>query len=262
MSISCKTLSDAVSSTWDFSDEAELVVAHSGSLRVIASDGFQAFTLREGEGVFIPPRTISSIIAADNSAEIHTISFPLLLLWEDAESIVYRKYSETLLAIPGAVSLSPAAAASAEQAYLTIKDRGYCFELIARNLITSVLITILQENERGSVPQKVFSNDRMLRMMTFIKEHYSDAITLHDIAEAANVSERECLRTFRKALGTSPVQYLISYRLREGIKLIEGTDLQIAEISYRIGFESPSHFSRSFRASYGFSPSQWRRRSL
>ena len=145
---------------------------------------------------------------------------------------------------------------------MTIKDRGYCFELIARNLITSVLITILQENERGSVPQKVFSNDRMLRMMTFIKEHYSDAITLHDIAEAANVSERECLRTFRKAIGTSPVQYLISYRLMEGIKLIEGTDLQIAEISYRIGFESPSHFSRSFRASYGFSPSQWRRRSL
>ena len=248
-------------SSWDFSDEAELIVAHSGSLRVIASDGFQAFTLREGEGVFIPLRIISSVIAADKSAEIHTISFPLSLLWEDVESIVYRKYSEPLLALSGAVSLSPKEADSAEKAYTAVLEKQYCYELVARNLITSVLIAILVENE-GAAHEKAFSNERLLRMMTFIKEHYSENITLRDIAFSGNVSERECLRTFRKSLDTSPVQYLISYRLAESVKLLENSELQIAEVSYRAGFDSPSHFSRSFRASYGISPSQWRRRLL
>ena len=80
------------------------------------------------------------------------------------------------------------------------------------------------------------------------------------IAASASVSERECLRTFRKALGTSPVRFLISYRLAESVRLLESSDMQIAQIAYRTGFESPAHFSRSFRELYGVSPTQWRRR--
>ena len=262
MSIHKEILDETVSAFWDFSDEAEFIVASRSSIRVIAADGFQAFTLREGEGVFIPPRTISSAAAASGSAVIHRISFPLSLIWQDTESPVYLKYSGPLLSLRSAVSLSPGAAENAERAYAVLSERDYCYELEARNLIVSVLIAILRETE-GSAPQEgIFRNERMLGMMTYIKEHYSESISLHDIAAAGSVSERECLRTFRKLLGTSPVQYLISYRLSESVRLLESTELQIAEISYRTGFESPSHFSRSFRAFYGFSPSQWRRRLL
>lgn len=247
--------------SWDFSDEAELIIAYRSSVRVIASDGFQAFTLREGEGVFIPPRVISSVIAADESAEIHAISFPLSVIWEDEESIVYKKYSEPILSISGSVSLSPKDAALIEKAFLAMTEKPYCYELITRNYLTSILISILVENE-GMAHEKAYTNERLLGMMTYIKSHFSEAVSLSDIAAAGNVSERECLRIFRKSLDTSPVQFLISYRLREGVKLLESSELQIAEISYKVGFESPSHFSRSFRSFYGVSPSEWRRRLL
>ena len=51
MSIHKEILDETVSAFWDFSDEAEFIVASRSSIRVIAADGFQAFTLREGEGV-------------------------------------------------------------------------------------------------------------------------------------------------------------------------------------------------------------------
>lgn len=262
MSIEEKTIGETAESSWDFSDEAEFIVAYHSSLRVLAADGFQAFTLREGEGVFIPPRTISSVIASERSAIIHKISFPLSILWGDAESMIYKKYSEALLALHGAVSLSQSAAANAEKAYCVLCEKNYCYEIIARNLISSVLVTVLTENEGTSSSGKMFSNERIIRMMTFIKEHYSQNIKLQDIAAAGNVSERECLRSFRKTLGTSPVHYLISYRLSEGTKLLENSTLQVAEISYRVGFDNPAHFSRSFKSLYGFSPSKWRSRFL
>ena len=85
-------------------------------------------------------------------------------------------------------------------------------------------------------------------------------ISLSDIASSGNVSERECLRAFSRTLGTSPVQYLISYRLAESRKLLQMTDLSIGEVAYRTGFSTPAHFSRSFREDSGYSPTQWRRK--
>ena len=253
-------LDEVSGKSWDFSDDAELVVASVSSVRVLATDGFQAFTLREGEGVFIPPRTISSIIAADGSALIHSVSFPLSVIWGDTESVVFRKYSERLMSLGCAVSLSPSAAGNAEKAFSVLAEEGPCYELEARDLISAVMIAILNETEGAGTPDRAFSNARILSIITFIKEHYSSRITLSDIAAAGNISERECLRSFRKSLGTSPVQYLISYRLSESLKFLADPELQISEVAYRSGFESLSHFSRSFREVYGCSPSEWRRR--
>ena len=247
---------------WDFSDSVEVLLSFRSSIRVMAADGFQVFTLREGEGAFIPPRTISSVAAADKNAVVRSLSFPLSALLGDEDSIIYRKYSEPILSLSGPVSLSQMEAGKADRAFEIISERAYCSELEARNLLTEMLIAVLLENENAVVRAGVYRNQRMLGMMTFIKEHYTEPITLGDIAASGHVSERECLRVFRSSLGTSPVQFLISYRLRESLRLLENTEMQIAQIAYRTGFESPSHFSRSFRSCYGFSPSQWRRRFL
>ena len=91
MILSCysRVLSEEIDSGWNFRDECELLYASSGSVRLIASDGSQAFTLREGEGVFIPPLTISNVIAADGGASTHSVVFSPDILWPDRESHVY-----------------------------------------------------------------------------------------------------------------------------------------------------------------------------
>lgn len=260
MTIHEASLTERIGTSWDFCDEARFVVAARGSVRVLAPDGVQAFTLREGEGVFIPPMSVIGVIAADKWAVTHSVSFPLSVIWEDSRSPIYSRLSDAVKGFPSTLSLSPTAAANAERAYQVLSERQYCYELEARDLLSGTMIIMLRENEGLVFPEKAYSNERLLRMLTYIKENHGSPITLSMIAASASVSERECLRTFRKALGTSPVRFLISYRLAESVRLLESSDMQIAQIAYRTGFESPAHFSRSFRELYGVSPTQWRRR--
>ncbi|MGN0184540.1 MAG: AraC family ligand binding domain-containing protein, partial [Aristaeellaceae bacterium] len=56
--------------------------------------------------------------------------------------------------------------------------------------------------------------DRLKAMMDYIHAHYMDKIAVEDIAAAANISTRECSRCFQRCIRLSPVNYLISYRVR------------------------------------------------
>ena len=264
MILSCysRTLSEEIDSGWNFRDECELLYASSGSVRLIASDGSQAFTLREGEGVFIPPETISNVIAADAVAVTHSVIFSSDILWPDKESPVYVGSIDPLISSsPTFISISPSAAGNIEKAYLVIAERQFCFELEARDLVSSVMLAILREMSENEYARAT-SNERMLRMMLFVKEHYPEPIRVGDIAASAFISERECLRSFSRSLGISPLQFLISYRLREAELLLREEGMNISEIAYRTGFESPSHFTSLFRRRHGVTPSEYRRRFL
>ena len=249
--------------SWNFREEAELVCATSGSVRVIASDGFQAFTLREGEGVFISPRTMNMIKSATDTSEIISLVFSPSILWQDIQSPIYSKHIMPLMnAKEGLVSLSAISAKKIEEIYRVISDRLFAYEIEARDMLSSIILFLIRE--RGENPENVpgFKNERLLKMVSYIKENYSENIHLKDIAEAGMVSEREALRTFQKSLGISPVQFLITHRLSVGVKLLEISQYNVEEISDKIGFESPSHFSRLFKRSYSFSPTQYRKQLL
>lgn len=245
--------------SWNFREEAELVSAIKGSVRVIASDGFQAFTLREGEGVFISPRTMNMIKSASDSAEIVSIVFSPEILWQDIDSPVYSKTIMPLMSSKeGLISLSSRSAKKIEYLYGIVTEKLFAYELEARDILSSIILFLIRE--RGENPEKVpeFRNERLLKMVSFIKDHYMDDIHLKDIASSALVSDREALRTFQKSLGVSPVQFLITHRLSEAAKLLENSQFNIEEIADKTGFESPSHFSRLFKRSYSLTPTQYR----
>lgn len=92
-----------------------------------------------------------------------------------------------------------------------------------------------------------------------IQSRYAEPLKLCDIAQAANIGERECLRCFHRTLGISPMQYLIRYRLSKGALLLINTNKSIAEISTRCGFDSPSNFSLTFKRKYQCSPREYRK---
>ena len=137
-------------------------------------------------------------------------------------------------------------------AYLALK---------ALKLISSVMLTVLREMSENGY-SKASSNERMLRMMLFVKEHYQEPVRVGDIAASAFISERECLRSFSRSLGISPLQFLLSYRLKEAERLLREEGMNISEIAYRTGFESPSHFSSLFRRRHGITPTEYRKRIL
>lgn len=95
---------------------------------------------------------------------------------------------------------------------------------------------------------------RVQKMLSFIYDHYAEDLTLADIASAASVSRSEAGRCFSVYLRTTPVDYLIRYRLRRARFLLGDTAMTIQEISQACGFHSVSYFARQFRRYYGCAP--------
>ncbi|CAA9237889.1 MAG: hypothetical protein AVDCRST_MAG77-1351 [uncultured Chloroflexi bacterium] len=94
-----------------------------------------------------------------------------------------------------------------------------------------------------------------------VRQRLGERIGLQAMSEAAHVAPEHLVRLFRRRLGTTPVRYLWSARVRMGVHLLENTDLSVAEIARRVGCLSPKHFTRLVRADFGMPPRDIRRRS-
>lgn len=135
-------------------------------------------------------------------------------------------------------------------------------EFQTRNLLSDIWLLLLQDIRSSDSstfhpPQK--NQDRILTMIAFIQENYDRKLTLEQIAEAAAVSTRECLRCFRASIHQSPMDYLIEYRLRCAKKLLETTELTVTEIALQCGFNSNSYFTKLFHRSCGKTPNAYRK---
>ena len=135
------------------------------------------------------------------------------------------------------------------------------FENNVRYMLTQLFLFIQQENTRTILkrtPKELSSIERSKAMLRYIKSHFSEDITLQDIADSASVSKSECIRCFRTVLKTSPVTYLNKYRLQYAAGLLSSTSWKISYICDQCGFHEISYFSRSFKKAYGCSPSAYR----
>ena len=94
--------------------------------------------------------------------------------------------------------------------------------------------------------------------MLYIKEHYSEIITLLDIANSANISKSSCNRIFNKTLKMTPFEYLLSFRINQSIHLLINSNKTISEIAYSCGFQDASYYCRMFRKYIGISPQKYR----
>ena len=96
-------------------------------------------------------------------------------------------------------------------------------------------------------------------MMTFIHGNYAHKITLQEIADSANISQREALRCFQKTLGRSPFDYLNEYRLSEAKKLLAETEMTISEAALQTGFSNSAYFGKVFKKAYHMTPKEYQK---
>ena len=92
-----------------------------------------------------------------------------------------------------------------------------------------------------------------------LHDEFAESITTGQLAQQAGLSISQFERTFRKAFGTSPHQYLVGIRVERACRLLIETDDTIAAVAQRCGFYDHAHFSRAFAAVMGVSPSAYRR---
>lgn len=82
--------------------------------------------------------------------------------------------------------------------------------------------------------------------------------TVADLAATVAVSRSVLDGRFRQVLGRSPIRYLTEWRIHVAEDLLATTDLGVAAISRRVGYDAEESFSRAFKRSHGASPAIWR----
>lgn len=78
------------------------------------------------------------------------------------------------------------------------------------------------------------------------------------LCEAAGVSPAHLRRTFHRYVGVSPQAYLTDRRLDAARELLRTTDLTVAAVAERVGFDSAPYFTRLFAARFGVPPARFR----
>jgi len=82
--------------------------------------------------------------------------------------------------------------------------------------------------------------------------------TVDDLAKEAAVSRSSLDDRFRTVLGLSPIRYVNEWRMRVAQDLLATTEVTVAAIARRVGYDSEEAFSRAFKRTHGQSPSLWR----
>lgn len=94
--------------------------------------------------------------------------------------------------------------------------------------------------------------------LAFIEQNFQNDISVEDIASFCNLNRSYFGKIFRNAVGKSPQEFLISYRMSKAGELLKLTSLSISDVGNAVGYPNQLHFSRAFKNAYGVSPRNWR----
>ncbi|MFO7887316.1 MAG: AraC family transcriptional regulator [Eubacteriales bacterium] len=100
----------------------------------------------------------------------------------------------------------------------------------------------------------------MLKAADIMKNNIKETITLKDIAQKINMSESNFSQHFKKEMGLSPQKYLNTLKLEESLELLQKN--KVTEVSFDLGYDSPSHFIRIFKEKYKITPKQYQLKGL
>ncbi|MCP3968298.1 MAG: helix-turn-helix transcriptional regulator [Lentisphaerae bacterium] len=111
---------------------------------------------------------------------------------------------------------------------------------------------------KPSAQRRIMELERFLPVIDYINLHYLEDVNVDQLAEMACLSKSQFHRQFKSALNLAPFEYVKKLRLNKAVKLLQRTDLNIAEIAEQAGWNDQFHFSRIFKASTGLSPQKYR----
>jgi signal transduction histidine kinase/DNA-binding response OmpR family regulator/ABC-type sugar transport system substrate-binding protein len=97
------------------------------------------------------------------------------------------------------------------------------------------------------------------KAMAYVHTHYTEQISLTDIAAYVGLSEQHLIRSFRSEIGITPIDYLKRYRIGQAKALLEEGSKSVTEVAAEVGFSTSSYFARVFRGEVGVSPSVYRK---
>ncbi|WP_164660194.1 GlxA family transcriptional regulator [Tropicibacter sp. Alg240-R139] len=139
--------------------------------------------------------------------------------------------------------------------HLIERDHGQDLSVaVADQMVYNAVRHATAEQKVSLQSRNGMRNAHLTKAIQIMQDQISDPISPTVIAENVGISTRQLERLFGKYLNASPKKYFMEMRLDRARNLLIQTEASVTEVAFACGFESPGHFSRVYRATYGVTP--------
>lgn len=245
-----------------YHNEFELLVATKGKI-LVQTEG-ETYLLSEGDGLFINSgllHTISTTEEPHGEPGFIAVVFDYSALCWDQDA-VYTNYVQPLLngSLEPEPRLHPEACA-AVHAICDIHETGsYGGELYIKHCLFHIFYLLLREAKTVKLSTQSTKSTIIKTVLDYIKQNYREPITLEQLAKQAHVSREYLCRLFHRLSGSSLIEYLNRYRIRQSTFLLLQTDNSISDIALSCGFSHSSYFGKLFLEYMGDTPTNYRKK--
>ena len=137
-------------------------------------------------------------------------------------------------------------------------------ELLFQSAFFSLLHTIVLHFPPKQLPSAevmILRNhlDAVGKIVRYIDKHYTQKITLNDLARVSQYNRNYISQFFKSYLGINFHDYLTRIRLREATLELGRTNKSVSEIAFAHGFPDLKSFNSAFRTSFGKTPTEYRK---
>jgi AraC-like DNA-binding protein len=130
-------------------------------------------------------------------------------------------------------------------------------EELALGLIERVIAAMTGDRHTPAAPTGREAR-RVIEAIRLVESQAARPVALKEMAAVAGMSKYHFLRVFRRLTGMTPHQYLISSRLRRAALALASSRRPVIAIALDAGFGDLSTFNKSFRGTFGLTPTQYR----
>jgi AraC-like DNA-binding protein len=132
---------------------------------------------------------------------------------------------------------------------------------LAEVLFIEVLRLYMNEHSTGRTGWLAGVGDRIVgAALNLLHKRPAHAWTLEELARESGTSRSVLAERFQHLVGSSPMQYLMQWRMLLAANLLSRSSAPLARIAEDVGYQTDTAFSRAFRREYGTPPAAWRRK--
>ncbi|MBT2696132.1 AraC family transcriptional regulator [Bacillus sp. ISL-40] len=131
--------------------------------------------------------------------------------------------------------------------------------VLAPLIMKEIIYRVLQGEHGGMLKQIAIegsSANQISDVIEYIMNNYGKSFKIEELAEIANMSVSSLHRHFKEVTAMSPIQFQKQLRLQEARSLLLSESADAADVAFRVGYDSPSQFSREYSRMFGLPPKE------
>ncbi len=253
---------------WHWHPEVELTLVLDGDISYQVND--MTHHLKAGEGLFCNsnmPHTGKRKYSID--CVYISVTFDPRIIYGFESSTLQTKYVSPLTGSGdlGSIKFQPSTPWHRQilqhmnEIWTLNQNQSDTYEFQVQILLAQIWLLLFEHvvSDGDSNSSASRDRERLLVLLSYLHDHYSEKIKLADIAAQINICPGECCRFFKKQMKESVFDYLIRYRIEKSLILLRHSSDNITDISLKVGFSNPCYFSKMFRAEMNCSPKEFRK---